>query len=329
MAVTLSQASFLGLLLETLVFGIFLLVFCVSMYFEWEIRTHPKTFGKKITLGFLVFLFCLITTHWLLNVWGCYDIYVNVPPGALAEYALLNMSEVKSMIRMTVYEMQVWMGDVILIFRLYYVCGRRIVNIIFPCITCVAAIVCSSNFLHALYVLDLTAPQSIENIRIWCTATLSLTFVENCYCAGMITAYIWRSQRDMRSMSTVDLNPVLRIFVESAGMWIVFMFVNLVAYVSKSNIFYLFLYLANPILGISFSLMTVRLNLLKQPRTQPSGSLSTSATVSSHITFPKHEGPYPTITPFPYLSDVTRSGGSSFSEKKSGSPPGYDANNMV
>jgi len=144
MAVTLSQASFLGLLLETLVFGIFLLVFCVSMYFEWEIRTHPKTFGKKITLGFLVFLFCLITTHWLLNVWGCYDIYVNVPPGALAEYALLNMSEVKSMIRMTVYEMQVWMGDVILIFRLYYVCGRRIVNIIFPCITCVAAIVAIS-----------------------------------------------------------------------------------------------------------------------------------------------------------------------------------------
>jgi len=328
MAVTLSQASFLGLLLETLVFGIFLLVFCVSMYLEWEVRTHSKTLGNKITLGFSILLFCLITTHWLLNVWGCYDVYMNVPPGA-REYALLDMSEVKSMIRMTLYEIQVWMGDVILIFRLYYICERRIVKIVFPCITCVAVIVCSSNFLHALYILDLTAPRSVEKIRIWCTATFSLTFVENCYCAGMITAHIWRSQRDMRSMSTRDLRPVLRIFVESAGLWIVFVFVNLVAYVSKSDIFYLFLYLANPILGISFCLMTVRLNLLKRSQSQRPESLSTSVTVSSHITFPKS---FTTVTPFPYLTepfDVARSGGSSSSDKTSRPPPGYDVNNTV
>jgi len=330
MVITLSQASFLGLLFETLVFGIFLVVFHVSMYFEWEIRTHPKTLGKKLGLGFSTLLFCLITTHWILNVWGCYDVYMNVPPGSLTEYTLLDMSQVKSMVRMTVYELQVWIGDAILIYRLYYICGKRIVNIIFPCVTCVTAIVCSSNFLHALNLLDLTEPQTAVNIRIWCTATLSLTLVENCYCAGMISAHIWRSQRDMRSTSTRDLGPVLRIFVESAGMWIVFVFVNLVAYVSKSNIFYLFFYLTNPVLGISFCLMTLRLNLLQRPRNLRPESLSTCATVGWHIASQKDEEPYPTVTPFPYLaepSDVARSDRSSFPEKKSGSLP--DANNTV
>jgi len=331
MAVSLSQASFLGLLLQTFVFGIFFLIFCISMFLEWEIRHHSKTLGKKVTLGFSILLCCLIMTHWLLNVWGCYEIYMKVPPGGLREYAFFDMSDVKSMIKMSLYEVQVWMSDLILIFRLYYVCGRNVIKVIFPCIICVAVIVCGGNFLHALAVSDIAVPQSLEIIRKWCTATLSLTLAQNLYCAGMISAHVWRSQRDVRSISTGNLRPVLRIFIESAGMWIFFVLVNLITYVSSSNIFYLFLYMANPILGISFCLMTVRLNLLKRSRTQNPQNTSTRATVGSNILEPK-KASHPTVTPFPYLaepSDVVRFSRSTFSENNAISSPGYDKSNMV
>lgn len=43
----------------------------------------------------------------MLNLWGCYDIYMNVERGLPTEYAFANQAEIKSVVRLTFYEMQV------------------------------------------------------------------------------------------------------------------------------------------------------------------------------------------------------------------------------
>jgi hypothetical protein len=123
-----------------------------------------RTPGNKVSLGFFIVL-CVITTvtfymdqskndvlmktiqHWWLNLWSIYDIYTNVERGIATEIAFNYLSAIKSMIRFSMYEAQVWMWDVIIypfltrfkIYRLFHVSGRKKMYIICPCVTCSVA----------------------------------------------------------------------------------------------------------------------------------------------------------------------------------------------
>lgn len=107
--------------------------------------------------------------------------------------------------------------------------------------------VCSSGFIHSVILLDLTVPATIARINHWTTAAFCLTLSwvfrlvsltlhpihklllsENFYCASIIAFHIWRSQSNLKVRQSLNrdpnhqltsFQPVLRIFVESVGLW--------------------------------------------------------------------------------------------------------------
>jgi len=236
---------------------------------------------NKFLLAFSILLCCLQTTHWWLNLWGCYDIYMNVDRGLPTEFAFANQAEIKSVVRLAFYEIQVWFGDAVLVWRLYLVCGRKLKYIAVPVVTCIGLLTCSCFFIQTTSKLDLTKPETLVPVRDWSIGAFSLSLFENIYCTSMIAFHIWRGQRDVRYVSQSNLNPILRIFVESAGLWTIVALATFIAYLKNNYVFYTLYYMANPIMGICFCMITVRLNLRTRQRTAPSAQYSGNSSTTA------------------------------------------------
>jgi len=184
------------------------------------------------------------------------------------------------MTRLTIYEIQTWMGDLILIYRLYHVAGRRWMVVVPPIVTSCCVITCSSHFLYYTSRIDLTQPLTLPGIlsttKKWSIATFVLTVAENFYCLGLIAFFIWRTHRGVSGASSSNLRSVLRIFIESAGLWVLCILVTFIVYLIDEIASDVPLYLANPVLGISFCMMTIRLQLRDKGTVVGSGSTKPS-----------------------------------------------------
>jgi len=124
-------------------------------------------------------------------------------------------------------------------------------------------IVCAGNLLRAIANEDIHNPVTVARIRTWGIPTFVITLTENTYCAVMIAFHIWETNRDTRfAVRQSKLGAILRIFVESAALWIVLMFTAFFFFLADIPIWVTILHTTNPVLGICFCTMTARLNLL-------------------------------------------------------------------
>jgi len=146
-------------------------------------------------------------------------------------------------------------------------------------------------------------------MKTWSIATFSLSLSENVYCIGMssqelceaqpsdrisalIAFFIWKTHHDVRQVGlpgfkvyvftwsyknsvvhTDRLQPILRIFIESAGAWVLFILVTFMMYLIDENSCYIFLYLV----CLRFHAQKPTLNSSVSPRRAIPSSESPSA----------------------------------------------------
>jgi len=274
---TISEASFLGLIFETFFYSIFLVVLGCSLYLQWE-RGHDRSAAvHKPVLVFSLLLGVLMSVHWALNVWNAYAAFMTLGPGIQREVAFGDLSEKRILTMLILYEVQVWMGDAILVWRLWLVSGKNVKLVAFPVVTCTALLVASCGFLHACARSKLTDPASLWLVRKWVISAFAISIFENVFCASLITWQIWKSQHNVRNAAqdSSTLTPIARIFIECAALWIIAGFCTFMAYLADNYVYFIFYYIAAPVLGISFCLMTVRLNL--RTRSPPISSLGSGS----------------------------------------------------
>jgi hypothetical protein len=196
-----------------------------------------------------------------MNLWNTYTVFMNVEVGLAREIAFADLAAKKALTMLVIYEMQVWMGDAILVWRLWLVSNKNLKIVAAPALTCTGLLVCSCGFLKACSVSKLTDPASLQLVRNWCIAAFSVSLFENLFCSSMIVWQMYRSQHDVRHLTQSNLTSIMRIFIECAGLWIVVVIITFVTYLVNNYVYFIFYYMANPILGVSFCLMIVRLNL--------------------------------------------------------------------
>lgn len=272
-----SAASFLGFVFETLFFGIFLVVFCISAHMQWtRHKQEPLAFGNKLVFVFSIFLCLFITSHWWLNLWGIYVAFLQTPNEAARELYIANAATKLSLARLTIYEIQTWMGDFLLVYRLYHVAGRRWLVVIPPIVTACCLIICSGHALYYTSKIDFTQPQTLPEIVSlqykWSLSTFVVTISENIYCLALVTFFIWRTHRGVHRATSSNLQSVLLIFIESAGMWVICILITFIVFLTNQTACYIPLYVTNAVLGIAFCMMTIRLQLRDKGTTIGSGS---------------------------------------------------------
>jgi len=199
------------------------MIFIVSAITQWERwRCEKLRTGNKLVMGFSVLLLGFISTHWILNLRRCYDVFLSGSDLATMDRAFGNQRNATSLARFIVYEVQAWMGDCLLIYRLYHVCGRKWCIIAPPCAMCTALVVCGLCLLKTTVKLNFLDPESMRPFHTWAVVCFSLTFGENLYCVIAIAFFIWRSQSEIHHATISPLTAVMWIFVESAGIWLLF-----------------------------------------------------------------------------------------------------------
>jgi len=271
MAGRLASSVFVGFALESLLYGAFIMTFIAAAVTQWERwRQEKLKTGNKLVMGFSILLLCFISTHWILNFWRCYDVFLSGSDLSSIDDAFSNQRNGTNLARFIVYEVQAWMGDCLLIYRLYHVCGRKWRIIAIPCIMCASLVACGLCLLRSTVKLNFLDPTSTGPFHTWAVVCFTLTFGENLYCLVAIAFFIWRAQSDIRYVTTSPLSAVLWIFIESAGIWLLFIGLTFFVYLGDPTISLAFVYITNPMLGISFCLMVARLNLHSQIRNRAS-----------------------------------------------------------
>ena len=139
MAGRLASAIFVGFALESLLYGVFIVIFIAAAVTQWERWKHEKLrTGNKLVMCFSILLLGFISTvsvsrvhlnsfehmlklrqHWILNFWRCYDVFLSGSDLSTIDSAFGNQRNGTNLARFIVYEVQAWMGDCLLVLSHY------------------------------------------------------------------------------------------------------------------------------------------------------------------------------------------------------------------
>ena len=135
MAGRLAASIFVGFVLESLLYGAFIVIFIAATITQWGRWKHEKmTIGNKLIMGFSILLLGFISTvsifrihfdvvervfnsrqNWVLNFCRCYDVFLSGSDLPTIDGAFSNQRNGTNLARFVVYEVQAWMGDCLLV----------------------------------------------------------------------------------------------------------------------------------------------------------------------------------------------------------------------
>jgi len=289
---TLDEAVLIAFILETLGYGIYLVLFvgCIYvLFFRGKDTRSRRPPVNKVLLTATLLFFVTTTMHWSIAFSRIIDAYVtflHAPGGPILYFA--NFANFKYLFKNAVWIAEGTLSDFIMVYRAYVVWGHNPYVVALPFLFTVAAGV--SGYIVTWQFSELTLGENIFTSLAgrWIITCFSLTVATNVSCFCLIAYKVWNSTRVQTTNSRFygsSLMHVVIVIIESAGVWVAFSITTLVLYVAQSNAQFITLEMLSPIGGIVFALIIVRIALGAEnnlPTTYGQGS-STRWTEASHV----------------------------------------------
>jgi len=282
--------------MESVTYGCYLVLFSYNMYLQLRNYGEKGANGNRPNLLLLVastLLFTMISAHWAIEVARVFEVVIDLEGKIPIDLYFANLADPKQIAVTGLFECEVLVGDFILIYRLYHVYRPMWWVCIIP-IGCWCALAVSTGLLLSNMTL-VTASTGVftERVISWITSSFSLTLCTNVYCTGLIIIRLWRGHRSVSAhVGKSRVIKVLRIFVESAALLTICLTCTFATYEAGNNVQYGILDATSPIMGISFTLILLRLNWnrnvgssqIGSSKVQPTYPLrSINVTVSQHV----------------------------------------------
>lgn len=278
--------------IETLVYGFFLCLFSATIYVNFYIRKGHDSHSQ--TMFFIgVVMFVLATMHLAMNCYRLVRGYVDfaLAPGGAAAY-LSNLALWDHIFKDTIYATTEMLGDAVSIYRCWIVWDRNYKIIALPTVLLLVSIV-SGYMVCGLYS-TFDPSQSVFDPKLthWVRTFYSVAVVQSAMTTGLMGYRIWQAEKRTAAYRTgrSSLRPILWILVESASLLFFVELVLLALYAANYNCQYLMLEPVTPLVGITFTAITLRIALR-----------STEATKKSTSSGPRHppESEFGTIGSIP------------------------------
>ncbi|KAH7912488.1 hypothetical protein BJ138DRAFT_1112284 [Hygrophoropsis aurantiaca] len=268
MQLTLSAAELAGTLIQSLLFGVYILLFIASIYVLTanRRRTSDKAAYRppvnKTLFTISISLFLLIASHWVISISRLFPafIYDDYAIGDSDVY-LGSAGNPVYVAKIALYVAQMVVADITMVYRLYTVWGHSWRVIIAPVITTAtlltAGIGAVDSFSRIPKGLSMFAGKSSG----WIATVFGASLATNAIVTASITYRIWSINRNIPSLSSDRLTKVTVIILESAALYTVCLIVTHVSYLVKINFDYVALDVTSPAIGIACSLIIVRVGL--------------------------------------------------------------------
>ncbi|KAH8106700.1 hypothetical protein BXZ70DRAFT_914721 [Cristinia sonorae] len=249
--------------LETLVYGFFLCLFFATIYVHFEVRKSHDT-HSQVMFGVGVVFFVLATIHLAMNCYRLVRGYVDfaLAPGGAAAY-LSELAPWDHVFKDTIYATTELLGDAISIYRCWVVWDRNWKIIVLPTILLIVSII-SGYTVIGLYTTIQTTDTVFDNrLERWVSTFYAVAVVQSSMTTGLMMYRIWQAEKRTAAYRTTrsPLRPLLWILLESAALLVIVEIVLLALYTAGYNSQYLLLEPITPIVGITFTSISLRIGL--------------------------------------------------------------------
>ncbi|KAF5310296.1 hypothetical protein D9619_010551 [Psilocybe cf. subviscida] len=283
-------AQIVGLWMETLFYGIYLVTFvlCIQVLL-WDSAharfKHPGTWNRPLLVAaLLMFIFgtldvALGLQHNLKAFW--FGIQSGQIQGPADEFA--RISEWVNVMKLANYDAQTFIGDGILLYRCYMIYNRKWLVILVPGLLWLGTLA----FSIVTIVIEATLGTGVLNqsqLKPFITGTLSMTLAMNVITTSLMVYRIWniqqRTNRRLSRLSGIDpYSRVLRVLIECGAIYTVSVIILFVCYLANNNAQLPVSDSIVQIIGITFNLIII--NVGRGQHTRPTDSdFSTNYVIS-------------------------------------------------
>ncbi|KAJ3851527.1 hypothetical protein EV368DRAFT_83450 [Lentinula lateritia] len=294
MVLSFAQAELIGLILHSCLFvnakikypktGLYLFLFFSSLPFNIDIEfsVRLKAFNN-VLLTSNILLFMLISAHWVVQILRSQRAFIgtvgSAGDAASAYYAF--PADSMNLLKESLYLAQTFIGDCTMIYRLWIVYNKRMYVVVLPALLMA---VYATSAIAVVIALGKTTPGEnifISTAGVWAILVFSTTVATNLLTTSLITVRIWRIKRKVRgvALQTVGLASILHIIIESAALYTVTALLTLIGYSTEQLWQFITIDMISPIIGISFTLISVRVSR----GTTSQNGYSTHDTPSSNV----------------------------------------------
>ncbi|CAL1701652.1 unnamed protein product [Somion occarium] len=236
--------------------------------------------GHSRAMFFVGIVFFIIATmHLGMNCFrmirGFVD-HVNDPGGAVGYIGALAPWD--HVFKDTLYATQEILGDGVAIYRCWVIWSRDWRIILLPTVLFIVSMV-SGYMVCGLYPSQVAGSTVFDpRLARWITIFYAVAVVQSAMTTGLMAYRIWHTDRRSSAYRTAsgNLMPILRILIESASLQFIVEAILLALYCANYNAQYILLEIVTPLVGITFTAITIRITL------RMSGALDTSRGGISH-----------------------------------------------
>ncbi|CAL1712311.1 unnamed protein product [Somion occarium] len=257
-------AYIISIWLEAIVYGIFICLFCLSLYVNLSLK-KSHTIHSKIMFVAGVVMFIMASLHFAINAYRMvkgYVVHTQDPGGAVAY--LDNLKTWHHVLKDTLFGVQEVLGDLAAIYRCWVIWDRNVRVIIIPLLF-FAITAGTGSTIVGMY--PYTSPgTAIFDARFqpWILAFYASEMVQSTLVTSLMAFRIWHTDRaaaPFRVPSGPGLLPIARILIESAALLVVPEVILLALYAAESNGQFIVLETICSIVGITFTAITIRVTL--------------------------------------------------------------------
>ncbi|KAJ7046127.1 hypothetical protein C8F04DRAFT_1063374 [Mycena alexandri] len=254
--------------LEALCYGGFFVVFWIGVYIHFGFR-KGQSMHNKVMFVISCLMFIISTMHLSVDIFRLIRGYVDfrlAPGGPVGYIGQLNRWD--HIMKDTLYATQSMVGDAAAIYRCWILWNRDYKIIALP-----ASLLCITIG-SGYYITDVLYPREDPNASIFdprllkfITLFYAIAVTQNIITTGLMSWRLWQGEHRLKGQRLGgSLMPILRILIESAALYLLVEILLLATYAVNYNVQYIVLETVTPIAGLTFSLITIRINLRSQKK---------------------------------------------------------------
>jgi hypothetical protein len=261
MALTISKAELIGVFVESLAYGVYLMVFNQCMSVLRKRYSRPSDY----LVGTAVSLFILITAHLVIDILRNMQAFTAdeaVPNYPTKYYGTFDTWQ--NILKSTLYVAVTLVSDAFILYRSFILWGRNYLIATFPFLLFIADIAIGVFWVYTLSLVvpgeDVFADALSIRVKIFYSITLAMNII----CTSLIALKIFKIQKVVASFKNVNNDQVSRllpIIVESGSVYSALLVIMIGTYTSNSPAMFIILNSMSPIIGIVFSSVIVRVGL--------------------------------------------------------------------
>ncbi|KAF8188853.1 hypothetical protein K438DRAFT_1833436 [Mycena galopus ATCC 62051] len=213
-----------SLVVETLFYGIFLVLFFAMCYLRLSTQEKEKSrfadgvlWRTSVEVSLLAIL-ALATAHWTITIFCFFSAFLGNGDDTLGAVLIALLTRLKLFVitenALTVFSMLV--GDAILIHRTWVIWNRNIRVALLPISLWIGMMV---SGLVAVSLLYRGSPGSVQATFNWVFANFMLSTITSFYCTTIMAWRIWKTCRESAELRARNIMCVLTVLVESAAIW--------------------------------------------------------------------------------------------------------------